>query len=250
MKHFAFFLLISALGGTRAYAQQTPGKPVFLDKNFALTSSEAGATYRRETEYTSKRGGVVHDYYLSGKPARSTAYSNITRQQLDGVAERWDEQGQLRLHREYADGQPSGELRTYYPSGQLRRREHYAKGQRLDGACYGPAGQPQAFTPYETLPVYSEGDGSLATVIQVASREFRYPVEALRAGLTGQVIAGFTVNETGDVTNIRIIKPLSTAVDAEALRAMQRIRSFTSPGQLDGEPTSMEFTVPFNLAIR
>lgn len=250
MKRGFFLALFSCLSGAGAYAQQAPGTAVFLDKNFVATSSEAGAAYRRETTYTSKRGGVVHDYYLSGKPARSTAYSNVARQQLEGTAERWDEQGQLRLHREYTDGQPSGELRTYYPGGQLRRREYYAKGQRLDGECFGPDGKPQAFTPYETLPVYSEGDGSLAAVIQVANRDFRYPVEALRAGLTGQVVAGFTVNERGEVTNIHIIKPLSPTVDQEALHAMRRIRSFTTPGQLDGEPTSMEFTVPFNLAIR
>jgi len=249
MKRGLFLLLLSSLSGAGAHAQQAPGKPVFLDKSFAVTTSEAGAAYRRETEYTSKRGGVVHDYYLTGKPARSTAYANVARQVQDGAAERWDEQGQLRLHREYTDGQPSGELRTYYANGQLRRREHYAKGQRLDGECFGPDGAPQAFTPYETLPVYSEGDGSPGAVQEVARRDFRYPVEALRAGLTGQVIAGFTVNELGEVTNIRIIKPLSPAVDAEALRAMQRIRSFASPGRLDGELTSMDFTVPFNLAI-
>ena len=250
MKRGLILLLFSGLSGARAYAQQAPMPPVFLDKSFAVVNLEAGATYRRETEYTSKRGGVVHDYYLSGKPARSTAYSNVARQELNGPTERWDEQGQLRLHREYTDGQPSGELRTYYSSGQLRRREHYAKGHRLDGECFGPDGTPQAFTSYETLPVYSEGDGSLATVMKVASRDFRYPVEALRAGTTGQVVAGFTVNERGEVTNIHIVKPLSPAVDQEALHAMGRIRSFTTPGQLDGEPASMDFTVPFTLAIR
>jgi protein TonB len=250
MKRGLFLFLLGSLSSAGAYAQQAPGKPVFLDKNFAPTSSEVGATYRRETEYTSKRGGVVHDYYLTGKPARSTAYSNVARQELDGATERWDEQGQLRLHREYTDGQPSGELRTYYPSGQLRRREHYAKGQRLEGECFGPDGQPQAFTSYETLPVYSEGDGSLVAALDAARRDFRYPVEALRAGLTGQVVAGFTVNERGEVTNIHIVKPLSPTVDQEALHAMGRIRSFATPGQLDGEPASMDFTVPFNLAIR
>jgi len=249
MKRGFFLVLFSSLSAAGAYAQQAPGTAVFLDKNFVATSSEAGATYRRETAYTSKRGGVVHDYYLSGKPARSTAYSNVARQQLEGTTERWDEQGQLRLHREYTNGQPSGELRTYYPSGQLRRREHYVKGQRLNGECFGPDGKPQAFTPYETLPVYSEGDGSLAAVLDVARRDFHYPAEALRAGLAGQVVAGFTVNELGEVTNIHIVQPLSAAVDQEALRAMQRIRSFTTPGQLDGEPASMDFTVPFNLAI-
>jgi protein TonB len=250
MRRLFLLLLANGLSVLAAYAQQTPDKPVLLDKNFAVVSSEVGATYQRKTERTSKKGGLVNDYFLTGKLARSTAYANVDKQLKDGISERWDEQGQLRLHREYTDGQPSGELRTYYANGQLRRREHYAKGQRLDGECFGPDGSPLAFTPYETLPVYSEGDGSLATVIQVASRDFRYPVEALRAGLTGQVVAGFTVTEQGEVTNIHIIKPLSSAVDLEALRAMRRIRSFTTPAQLDGEPTSMEFTVPFNLAIR
>lgn len=235
--------------GAAAQSSGTSTKIEFLDEDFCPLPSTDGAVYRRETAQTDRQAGVVHDYFLSGKPAQTITYDNLRKHTATGVAERWYENGQLRLHREYAKDHSTSELRTYYASGQLKRREHYDYGKRTTGECFSPDGAPVAFYEFDVLPVYSEGAGAVGDIVGAVQRSFRYPVEALRTHTTGRVLVAFKVTKTGEVTDIHIEQPLSAVVDAEAIRSVQQLGHFT-PGRQDGEPVGVRFTVPLTLAIR
>ncbi|MDJ0366088.1 TonB family protein [Hymenobacter sp. H14-R3] len=154
----------------------------------------------------------------------------------------------MKIHREYTHGATTGEHRWYYPSGQLKRREHYAAGQRLDGECFAASGAAVPFYEYYVIPVYSEGNGSPRAISAAISRRFTYPEDARRAGIQGQIILTFYVNTQGQVEDAKVIEGLCPSVNAEAVQAVSKLRRF-KVARLDGEPVRFSFRVPITLKI-
>lgn len=77
----------------------------------------------------------------------------------------------------------------------------------------------------------------------------RYPPEAMKAGITGLVIAQFVVNKKGKIQDIGVIKSVSRELDEEVIRIVKSMPDFT-PAQQNGQPVSFRYTLPirFNLA--
>jgi protein TonB len=250
MRYLICFLLCVGSGVGEVAAQQVipPLKKQFLDSAWHVLPSAAGARYRRETEWRDSTAGVVRDYYLSGQLQSQEALENIRTHRSHGVSEYFFEDGHLKTHREFTHGETSGEHRWYYPSGQLKRREHYAAGQRLDGECFAASGAAVPYYEYYIMPVYSEGNGSPRAVSAAIGRRFTYPEDARRAGIQGQVVLTFYVNSQGRVEDAKVIEGLCPSVNAEAVQAVSRLRPFKA-ALVDGEPVRFYFKVPITLKI-
>jgi Ca-activated chloride channel family protein len=73
-------------------------------------------------------------------------------------------------------------------------------------------------------------------------KHLQYPSEcALMSGVT--VIVEFTVDETGSVSNVRIVRSIHPLLDAEAIRVISLSPNWF-PGIRDGAPVKMEHTFP------
>jgi protein TonB len=251
MKYLISSLFCASIGLGEAAAQQTipPLKKEFLDSTWHVLPSAAGAHYRRETEWRDSTAGEVRDYYLSGQLRSREEFDNIRTRSYHGTSEYFDKAGLLTMHAEFAHGQRSGELRLYYPGGQLKRRERYAADQRGTGECFAPNGTPVPFFEFEIMPRYSEGDGGFQSIITAISRNFRYPKDARRRGIEGRVLVKFTVNAAGQVENVLVTQPLFPSIDAEAIKSVYSLKSFT-PGQQDGKAVSVSFTTPITLRLQ
>jgi protein TonB len=233
-------------------AQQVvpPLKKEFLDSTFAALPSAAGAKYRRETEWRDSTAGEIRVYYLSGQLQRRQALAHIAKQIPDGLDESFDKDGRPTMHAEFTHGRRTGELRTYYPGGQLKRRERYAaKGFSKGGECFAPDGAPVPFFAFEVMPRYSEGDGGPRAIIGAVMRNFRYPKDALRAKVEGRALVAFAVTEQGTVTDVHMAQSLFPSVDANAMQAVYQLKRF-EPGMQDGKPVKVNFTVPISLRIQ
>ncbi|RZK22649.1 MAG: TonB family protein [Hymenobacter sp.] len=244
------FLLAAGLRAEISAAQQAipPLKTEYLDADFHVLSSSAGAQYRRETEYRDSVSGSVNQYLLTGQRYSTAAYEHLPKNIAHGTFESWHANGQLATHEDYTHGQLSGERRLYYATGQLKRYEQYQDGQRTAGECYTEQGQPLAFSEYEVLPVYPEGLGDERAIVLAIARRIQYPPAALAAGVQGQVFVKFMVTKEGRVEQVEVVKGVLPALDAETVRAVQQLRSF-KPGLQDGEPVAFSFTVPVSYTI-
>ena len=69
-----------------------------------------------------------------------------------------------------------------------------------------------------------------------------YPPEARQAGLTGEVVVEFTVDESGAVLDPRTVRSTSRVFDDPALRAVARWRF--EPGLRNGRPVRFRMAVP------
>lgn len=69
-----------------------------------------------------------------------------------------------------------------------------------------------------------------------------YRVEASDKGISGTVVAGFTVEPDGSITNIHIIRDPDRLLSKEVERVLGKMPNWT-PGKQNGEPIAVEVTI-------
>ncbi|MFD1871181.1 TonB family protein [Hymenobacter bucti] len=252
MKYLVGSLLCAGLGVGEAAAQQVvpPLKKEFLDSTWHVLPSATGARYRRETEWRDSTAGTIRDYFLSNDQLQSREeFGHIRKRTYHGISEYFDKSGHLLAHAEYANSQRAGELRRYYPSGQLKRRERYAADKRSSGECFAADGKPVPFFEFEVMPRYPEGDGSPQAIVAAIARNFRYPKDARRQRVEGRVLVSFNVLKDGTVADVEVKKPFFPSIDAEAIQAVYKLKRF-APGTQDGDPVKVSFTAPISLKLQ
>jgi protein TonB len=249
-KYYLLLTLLGVLAVEHVRAQQSipPSKTEFVDSTGTVLPSADGAVHRRETQYTDSVGAVVRLFYLSGKRCTVKNFEHLPKGILHGTWDNWFENGQLSYHANYEHGKIRGEMRLYYPNGQLKRRDNYTADFTATGECFAEDGKPIPYFKYETLPVYPEGDGSTWVIVNAVARNVVYPRDALRAGISGKVFVSFVVNKAGRVVDTRVVQGVSPSLDSSALLAVRKLRNF-KPGQQDGKNVNVSFTVPITFAI-
>ena len=95
--------------------------------------------------------------------------------------------------------------------------------------------------PDETMPKFN--GGSLEEFSKWVAEHLKYPSESIAQKVEGRVVVGFTVSETGDVTEVKILRGVSSELDAEALRVVSESPRW-APGIADGKPVSVQMTFP------
>lgn len=252
MKQFYLLLACACLFAVEASAQQgtTPIKQEYLDSTFQVLPDATGARYRREVEQLDSVKSIERTYFIDGR-RRSVSEVEFRKGSSipNGTWEGWFENGQLSHHEVFDHGQRVGEMRLYYPNGQLKRRATYTKSFESTGECFLVDGKSVPFFEYEQLPVYSAGDGGNAAVVTAVQRAVKYPRDALRARAQGRVFVSFNVNNKGEVADIKVVKSVFPSLDAAVVQAVQQLKPF-KPGLQDGKPISVAFTVPVTFAIQ
>ena len=97
----------------------------------------------------------------------------------------------------------------------------------------------------EMLPTYPGGEAALAEFIK---KNIKYPAKAIKKGIQGDVGVRFTVELTGELTNIEIVHSVDPLLDAEAIRVVKQMPKW-NVGKVDNTAATMKCTlvVPFKL---
>lgn len=91
--------------------------------------------------------------------------------------------------------------------------------------------------------------GGMAAFMNDVAKNIRYPAQDQRAGIQGQVLVSFAVDEKGQLKNIKILKSLSSTLDAEAIRVIELVAPKLVPALLDGKPYESILSIPVNFRI-
>ena len=103
----------------------------------------------------------------------------------------------------------------------------------------------RAFDVVEEMPQFP---GGAAKLLEFLSQTIKYPEDAVKAGTQGRVIATFVVEKDGSISDAHVVKPVSTSLDAEALRVINAMPAWT-PGKQGGQPVRVKYTVPINFRL-
>ena len=133
--------------------------------------------------------------------------------------------------------------------GSLQVTEQNASNLHFAIAYDGPSSSKSpgsdAFDVVEEMPVYP---GGMPAMMDFFNKNMKYPKEAFDAKQEGRVIAQFVVEKDGCITDAHIVKSVSPALDAEALRIVNAMPNWT-PGRQNGKPVRVKYTVPISFKL-
>ena len=106
----------------------------------------------------------------------------------------------------------------------------------------------KVYTYVEQMPALP-GGGGMGAIVAAIQKNVRYPAVDLRNQVEGRVFASFTVDENGDISDVKIVKGLSGTIDAETIRSIKALPKFI-PGKQNGRSVKVSFTVPVTYKIQ
>lgn len=92
----------------------------------------------------------------------------------------------------------------------------------------------------EQMPIYEGGDVAL---LKYLTDSVKYPELAKKHGAQGRVIIGFIVEKDGSLTDVKVLRAVDRALDAEALRVVKGMPKWI-PGSQNGQHVRVKYNVP------
>lgn len=96
------------------------------------------------------------------------------------------------------------------------------------------------------MPVFPGGPERLQAIL---AQNLVYPKNAKRDGIEGLVLVGFTIDTTGAVSGIHILRGIRKDIDQEAMRLAALLTGW-QPGRLDGKPVPILYTLQVRFSMQ
>ncbi len=104
---------------------------------------------------------------------------------------------------------------------------------------------PVAFAAVENKPEYPGGDIEL---MKYLAQNTKYPPIAKENGVSGRVFVQFVIDKNGNVTQVKTLRGVDPALDAEAIRVVKSMPKW-KPGSQRGKPVPVTYQVPINFKL-
>jgi protein TonB len=101
------------------------------------------------------------------------------------------------------------------------------------------------FTVVEQMPGYPGGDSAR---IKFLVDNMIYPKSAEDKGIQGTVYITFVIDETGGVTEIKVLRGIGGGCDEEAIRVVKLMPKWT-PGKQSGKNVRVQFNMPLKFTL-
>lgn len=237
-------LSIALATGSQLIAQDT----LFLNSDWENIPSRTNANYYRFVKKgkADTSSAVVKTYFMNGQLESEIEYENYLQKTHHGSYKEWYEDGQLERELSYYHDKLNGPLKTYWPDGTLKRSDEFADGLFLNGKVYDRTGKEATYCMYQEMPQFPGGTRAMVEYIQ---KTVKYPKKARRKGIQGRVYIRFVVKGDGTLDKVEIIQGVSPELDAEALRTVKSMPTWT-PGKQEGELVNVYFNLPINFILR
>jgi TonB family protein len=104
----------------------------------------------------------------------------------------------------------------------------------------------EAFVAVERMPQFPGGKEAMSEWLLA---KVKYPPEAVKKGITGEVLVEFLVSKDGKIIDVTVGRPVNPLLDAEAKRVIGSMPDWT-PGMQGGKPVDVYIKVPVNFALK
>ena len=92
----------------------------------------------------------------------------------------------------------------------------------------------------EQMPIFEGGDAAL---MKYLTDSVKYPELTKKHGVQGRVVIGFIVEKDGSLTDVKVLRAVDRALDAEALRVVKGMPKWI-PGSQNGQHVRVKYNVP------
>ena len=100
----------------------------------------------------------------------------------------------------------------------------------------------------EAIEVMASFPGGSVALMQYIKDNVRYPEECQEGAATGRVIVGFTVNEDGSLSDIKVMRSITPKLDKEAIRVVKSMPKW-NPAKQNGKAVKTKYTVPVTFRL-
>lgn len=98
----------------------------------------------------------------------------------------------------------------------------------------------------DKMPTFQGGD--LNAFRTYVMSKVRYPEEAINKGLGGRVVASFTIDKQGKVTDVHILQSPDRMFSEQVIKILSQSPAWT-PGEQDGETVNVKLAIPVEFRI-
>jgi protein TonB len=105
--------------------------------------------------------------------------------------------------------------------------------------------QKDLYVMVEAMPHFPGGENAIISWI---SANIKYPVDAAKKNITGEVLVNFVVGNNGKIKNVKVEKSVNPLLDAEAIRVVSSMPDW-EPGTQGGKSVEVNLKVPINFAL-
>ena len=98
----------------------------------------------------------------------------------------------------------------------------------------------------EQMPIFEGGDAAL---MKYLTDSVKYPESAKKRGVQGRVKIGFIVEKDGSLTDVKVLRHVDIALDAEALRVVKGMPKWI-PGCQDEQLVRVRYNVPVSFRLK
>ncbi|MCB2406840.1 energy transducer TonB [Hymenobacter lucidus] len=154
----------------------------------------------------------------------------------------------------YQNDQPAGIWEFFTSKGELEQKYDYdqrqmlfvrpGKNKSMSVTLLAPTATGQ--TSPDVAPVYIGGTSAITNNMLM----MRYPVEAIRGGVSGTVQVAFSIGKDGTASNHRVTQGIGSGCDEEALRVVQSLSNGWIPAQVAGQPVAVECELPIKFGLQ
>ena len=133
-----------------------------------------------------------------------------------------------------------------YTDGSYFYEEHYEQGVFQSGKAISANGDTIRYTVREQQP---EFEGGMQGLAQFLAQNLRYPADAQRDRVKGQVFVSFVVCTDGTLCDYEIGRSVDHRMDEEALRVVKAMSGRWKPGYRRGKAIRVKYDLPINFTL-
>ena len=98
----------------------------------------------------------------------------------------------------------------------------------------------------EQMPTYEGGDAAL---LKYLGENWKLPDEYKERGIQGRMVVGFIVEKDGSLTNVKVLRAVDIAIDAEVLRVVKGMPKWI-PSRHNGQRVRVRYLLPIHICLQ
>ena len=102
---------------------------------------------------------------------------------------------------------------------------------------------------YDVAEQMPEYPGGIPAMFEYLMNNLKYPKDAEKQKVEGQVMVVFVVETEGSVSDVKVAKKVFPSLDAEAVRVVQAMPKWT-PGKDKGKVVRVQYTLPVSFRLK
>lgn len=221
------------------YYKYTLDDDLYKQQRFDLITHKLVAIHHKIHPDSAGYEGWAATFYENGTKKSEGLYTHGRR---DAQWKYYYEDGVLSRIETYNNDGRMDSLTVYYPSGVVKCRERYDEKNQPTGERFDEYGKKVKYFPYYIMPAPK------FDLPHFLGKTIRYSKDAREQDVQGRIVVKFTVTETGELTNIKVVKHLWPSLDSEAIRVISAMPKW-KPALQDGVAVSTVYYLPIAFTL-